>query len=41
MTSLALVLDRLEQQAQHGFLRRFERFASEPVQQAVERLLAS
>jgi CHAD domain-containing protein len=41
MTALAAELDRLEHVAQQGFLHRFERFASEPVQHAIDRLLAT
>jgi CHAD domain-containing protein len=41
MTALAAELDRLEQEAQHGFLRRFGRFTSDTVRTAVDRLLAA
>ncbi|MBI1732554.1 MAG: CHAD domain-containing protein [Gammaproteobacteria bacterium] len=41
MTALGAELDRLEHDAQQGFLRRFERFASAPVRQSVDRLLAA
>ncbi|OGT81220.1 MAG: hypothetical protein A3H91_03940 [Gammaproteobacteria bacterium RIFCSPLOWO2_02_FULL_61_13] len=40
MAELGLELDRLELEAQQGFVRRFERFAAEPVRAAMERLLA-
>jgi CHAD domain-containing protein len=41
MTELGLELDRLELEAQQGFVRRFEQFAAEPVRTAMERLLAA
>ena len=39
MTALGTLLDRLELEAQQGFVRRFEQFAAEPVQSALNRLL--
>jgi len=41
MSELGLELDRLELEAQMGFVRRFEQFAAEPVRAAMARLLAT
>ena len=39
MAALGTLLDRLELEAQQGFVRRFEQFAAEPVQSALRQLL--
>lgn len=41
MAALGADLDRLELEAQQGFVRRFEQFAAEPVRSAMDRLLES